>query len=246
MEPKILASGKFSPNDLLVTISESNRMIDPFVESKIEAVWGNMVKNAEENKLNLYNGISYRLNSFEECDGKLLIDLGTFEYKVRDGLLQIPEYFNLSEPYWRKGCFTQATIRTADRHYLIAELSGKSMNTNTTDLIGGVVEVPPEIEDGDGIFNSLHTELREESLIYLTDIAKCSLKAVFITNNHNVGFYFEVVLKISSEELSERYGCTDMDVDIKSIKSLSREGYLETLHTHRSPNKKLIAGLVSI
>ena len=37
--PKILIKGKFKPDDIIVSISESTRKIDPFVESKLDAIW---------------------------------------------------------------------------------------------------------------------------------------------------------------------------------------------------------------
>ncbi len=246
MEPKILAKGKFSPNDLSVSISPSSRKIDTFVESKIEEVWDKMVANEREKNQNLYNGISCRLNSLKQKEDKLLIDLGTFEYKIRDGLIAIPEYFNLPEEYWRKGCFTQATIKTSDDKYLMVELSGKSMNKNNIDFLGGVMEIPPEVKNGEDIFKSLYSELEEEGFITPIDITECFLKFIFITNTHNIGFYFEVGLNISSQKLTERYKNLNIEADIKSIKIFSRDEYLETLRTHKSPNKQFVANLVEI
>lgn len=89
MEPKILSSGEFSPDDLSISISPSNRMIDKKIEDEIEKVWKRMMMRAKEKGLNLYNGISYRLNSLEQKGKILKIDFSTFEYKVRDGLVAL-------------------------------------------------------------------------------------------------------------------------------------------------------------
>ncbi len=245
MEPKILSSGEFSPDDISISISPSNRIIDKKIEDEIEKVWTRMMMRAKEKGLNLYNGISYRLNSLEQKGNILKIDLSTFEYKIRDGLIAIPEYFNLPEEYWRKGCFTAATVKTSDWKYLMVELSGKSMNTNTIDLLGGVIEFPPEIKTGGDIFKSLYSELEEEAFVNRIDIEECFLKTIFLERRHNIGFYFEVILNISSKKLIERYTKSNMDVDIKSVKFFGRDEYLKTLCKH-NPNKQLIAKLVEI
>src|SRR5689334_21873928 len=101
--PKILIQGKFKPEDIIVSVSESTRKIDPAIEGQLEAIWNAKIKKAEENGQICYNGISYRLNSIKEDAGKILINFGTLEYKVRDGLIAIPEYSNLPEEYYRKG-----------------------------------------------------------------------------------------------------------------------------------------------
>lgn len=109
--PRILVTGKFNPEDLIVSVNPSNRHIDQSVEAQLEDIWKEKVRKAEEAGKVCYNGLSYRLNTIQEEDGKVFIDFGTFEYKVRDGLIAIPEYFNLSEEYYRKGCFTTASIK---------------------------------------------------------------------------------------------------------------------------------------
>src|SRR4051812_5413586 len=95
--PKILVQGKFKPEDLEVSVSESTRKIDPKVEAQLQGVWEAMQKRAEEKGKVCYNGLSYRLNTFEEKAGKIHLNFGIIEYKVRDGLIAIPEYFNLPE-----------------------------------------------------------------------------------------------------------------------------------------------------
>lgn len=90
--PRKLVSGKFAPEDLLVSVGESNRKIDPAIEGQLENLWQAKKKQADKDGKNCYNGVSYRLNALEERKGKVAVDFGTFEYKVRDGLIAIPEY----------------------------------------------------------------------------------------------------------------------------------------------------------
>lgn len=243
--PKILVSGDFCPDDIIVSLSPSNRKIDLATEAQLENIWNEKVKKSEEAGKTCYNGISYRLNSILENDGKVVVDFGTFEYKVRDGLIAIPEYFNLPEEYYRKGCFSTATIKTLDKLYLMVELTGKSMNENVIELVGGIMETDIEIIAGQDVFKSFYKELAEEVGVTETDIDTAHLNSIYLEHRTNVGFYFEVALKIPYEELLKRFS-DNKDIDIKSVRAFSRDEYINTLNTHRSPNKPFIAGLLTI
>ncbi len=238
--PRILVKGKFDPEDLLVSVSESNRKIAPAIEGQLDAFWEAKKKHADENGKVCYNGISYRLNAIEERDGKVVVDFGMFEYKVRDGLIAIPEYFELPEEYYRKGCFSTATVKTSDGYYLMAELSGKSMNENRTELIGGMMETNIAFQSGADIFKSFYDELEEEAGIKEKDIATCVLTAIFLEESTNVGFYFEVVTTISSNDLLERFQ-KNQDQDIRALQIHTRTEYKDMLNRHRDPSKKFIA-----
>lgn len=244
--PKILALGKYLSSDLLISVSESNRKIDPIIEGKLEAIWETKKKKADENGQICYNGLSYRLNSLKKLENKIALDFGIIEYKARTGLVVIPEYFELSEEFYQKGCYTGATVKTLDGRYLMVELSEKSMNLNGVDLLGGVMETIIEMQTGEDIFQSLYSELEEESCIQKNDIEKSYLRAIFLSFNTYVGFYFEISLNISLEKLLDRFKKNNKDIDIKSLKDFSLDEYEKILRNHKSKNKQFIAELLNI
>ncbi len=243
--PKILASGKFRPEDLAVSIHESNRKINPAFESQVDGIWKVKVQEAQERGVTCYNGITYRLNALTQKEGKLIIDLGTIEFKTRQCLPEIPGYFDLSEEYYRKGCHTLATVKTNDGKYLMVELSGKSMNKNGIDFLGGIMETDMPIRTGEDIFRSLYKELEEEGMIAREDVQEAFLMMVYLTANTNVGFYFKVSLKVSSGELLERFEKGAQDADIKSLKVFSRAEFFETLR-HHNTNKQFLSSIIEI
>lgn len=245
IEPNIMVMGQFQPKDLVVTISQSNRKVDPTIENQLESLWEAKVKLATEKGLNLYNGISYRLNSFKQDNNQLLLDLGKIEYKVRDGLVQIPEYFRLSSEYYRNGCYTGGTVKTSDNYYLMVELSGKSMNQNKTDLIGGILETPPDVTSGNDIFDSFFRELEEEAIIKKDEIINSYLRAIYLDHKTNIGFYFEVTIKPTAQEVVERFKKETQDADIKTVLAFTRDQYLQSLK-HHNPGKQLICKLLLI
>lgn len=243
--PKILVTGKFQPSDLEVSLSESTRKIDPNIEARLDEIWEIKKKKADEAQKLCYNGISYRLNSIQENNGNLVLDFGTIEYKVRDGLIEIPEYYNLPKEYYRQGCFTCASIKTSDGYYVMVELSGRSMNRNTIDLIGGIMETNIGMNRGEDIFESFYKELAEEADIMQEDIQDSYLHSIFLTYDTNIAFYFEVLLNVSSTDILERFE-KNKDADIKSLCVYTREEYLDVLDNHRSLNKKFTAKILQI
>lgn len=243
---RLLALGTFTPKDLQVSVSESTRKIDPEIEKQIDAIWEEKQAQAMREGRVCYNGISYRLNALEKEGEKLRIDFGLLEYRARQALSVLSANQNLPEKYRHYGCYTAATVRTADDTYLVVELSGRSMNMNKLDMPGGIMEKPQEIESGEDVFNALYTELREEARIQKGDIETLYLRAVFNTFNAHTCFYFEAKLNVSSEELLARFADEERDQDISSLKALSKEEYLTFLATQPSPSKQRIAEFVSI
>ena len=243
---KSLAVGKFTPEDLLVSVSDSTRKIDVTIEDQVDAIWEEKKKKAEQEGRVCFNGISYRLNSLKEKDQKIVVDFGLIEYKARHVLASISGYHELTEEYYHNGCYTGATIKTKDNKFLIVELSGKSMNTFVTDMVGGIMEKPTEIVTGEDVFSCIYEELKEETCIGKNDIKECYLRSIFLTPNTHVCFYFEIILHVSSEDLLDRFSKENKDQDIKSLKVLSREDYVSFLKSHSSPTKQYISEIINV
>ena len=241
----ILALGKFLPCDIVVTSSSSNRKIDPSIENQIDGIWER--KKAEADKLGqtCYNGISYRINSLKQNGDRLEIDFGTIEFKTRISLIEIPEYFSLGEKYDRMGCYAGATVKTADGKYVMVELSGKSLNSNKIEMLGGLIEKPLEINNSEDLFLSIYNELEEEACIEKEDIDKIYLRAVYIGAKTDVGFYFEATLKLSAKELAEKFVRENKDEDVSELRFYEREEY-RSLLKGKSENKKLVEKLLTL
>lgn len=240
IEEKILAIGAFGPENLHISLTESNRAIKQDIELQIDTLWEEIQRQALAEGRICYNGTSYRLNSLNEEGSELFIELGLLEFKARTTLPKIDGYFELPVMYYRKGCYCGATVRTSDNHYLVVETSGKSMNYNAFELLGGIIEKPQEMHTGTDIFESQFLELEEEACIQKHDIANCTLRAVYLDTTTNIGFYFEVELKISAKDILERFTLENQDQDIQALKALTLDEY-ETFLRNHSSSKRFIA-----
>ncbi len=243
--PQLLAQGKFRPEDLVVSVSPSNRKIDPHVEAQIETLWSIKLRDALAADKKIYNGLSYRLNSWALVDSKLHLDFGVFDFKTRECMIEADGYFGLSEEYFRKGCHTLSTIKTSDNQYLLVELSGKSMNYNAIDFIGGIMETNFAMKTSQDVFSSFYEELSEEACIQQTDIALCYLALIYLNANTNIGFYFEVVLNSTATTLLQRFKETGKDQDIRAVRTFSKNEYLAMLAS-LNVNKQFIAKHITI
>lgn len=245
IKPIILAKGHFKPKDLSIIISKSNRKIDPKIEDQLNDLWKDKERKAKEKGQFIYNGLSYRLNFLKSKERKLFIDLGVVDFKTRECLVEAKGYYELPEEYWRKGGHTLAIVKTFDNRYLMMELSGKSMNKNKTDFLGGIIETEPPIKSGNDLFESLYRELEEEVFIKKEDISNSILGMVYVTHSTDVGFYFEILLKITSDELEYRFNNETKEIDIKSLQVMSRTDFIKELENHNS-DKQFVATQIEI
>lgn len=244
--PKTLIIGEYFPDNLKVSLNDSTRVIDKEIEAKLESFWIEKKKRADENGQICYNGTSYRLNLIATEDNCINLNFGTLEYKVRSSFKDIINLSEIIEDLYPKGCYSGATVKTKDDNYLMVELSGKSMNPNKVDLLGGLMETNLKMENGEDIFNSLYMELEEEACLRKKDIKEKYLRSIYLDTYGNVGFYFEVSLDLSSEILLERFKSESKDVDIKNLKCLSKDEYIEVLKNHMSKDKNKILEFLSI
>jgi 8-oxo-dGTP pyrophosphatase MutT (NUDIX family) len=219
VKPKILVSGYFNPQDVVVSYSEiSNRKIVPNIENQIEEVWENMQKHAKEKGQNIWNGTSYRVNQVALTkDKKLTVEFAPIEFKVRDGLIEIPEYFSLPEECWRKGAFTGALVKTVDGFYMFVKLSGISNNPSSIDWPGGILGDEGPIKTGADLFADMLRELEEETTIPSASVESCVLRAVYISASTNVGFIFDITLFDTKDVVHERFKERNEDEDINDL-----------------------------
>ena len=84
----------------------------------------------------------------------------------------------------------------------------------------------------------------EDDLLCEMDISEIYLRAIYLSHSTDIHFYFEVLLNVSFEELSQRFKTENKDQDIKDIIDFSFEEYFIHLQNHASLNKRFVAGLL--
>lgn len=241
----MLVAGKLHPQDITLSVSASNLSLPPELEACISKVWDEKVAEATEEVKTIFNGTSYRLNEWSYKNETLHLDLAVFDFKHRSALIELIKRAEIDEDVFPQGgCFTGASVRTSDGKFVVVELSGKSMNTNTYELLGGMVETDVSMTiDGTFLFNTLYKELFEEADITTDEITDCYLRMFYRGVLAHTGFYFEVTTKLTEPELTER-SQTNSDTDIARLHFFTKEEYSAFLRSQR-PNKQLIATLIS-
>lgn len=246
IKPQILAQGTFAPETISVSTGQSTRKVHTAIEARVESLWQEKLTQAQANNQLCYNGGAFRLNSLTVQENALSLDFAEIDFKTFSCLESLPEYYELPAEYYCKNCHTSATVKTSDDRYLMIKLSGRSLNHNTIDLLGGVLESNCKLGSGSDLFASQYKEMREEGCVLESDIAQSHLRVVYLGQRTSVGFYFEVVLNKSSAEISRQFEREHLDPDVHTLLHVSRDEYLSHLKNHTSPNKRLLAGVCTL
>ncbi len=238
---KALYVGNLQPKDIKITVSDSNLILSPEIEQRIGEIWKEKLVESKNRGKEIFNGSSYRVNHWKLIENILSIQLASYDFKNRLGLSVMIRQAEISPAdYNHGGCFVGATVVTADNKYVMVELSGKSMNNNTFEILGGMAETDIEMtSDGLYLFDALHQELLEEAGIQKSEISQEYLQLFFRGPNADYGFHFHVETALTEKVMIERF-INNTDVDIAALCFFNKKEYLEKLRGG-SLNKILIA-----
>ena len=239
-EFRIILEGKFYEKDIEISRSPSNRKIDPIAESEIDSIWEETLKDAKINNKIAYNGTSYRLNDFKIEDNKLSLDFSVVSFKVRSGLRKTSTFPNLSEEYFHKACSAGSIVQTSDGKFVMIKLSGKSLSTLSTDVLGGMMEYPYPLKNGTDLFDQQYREMYEEGRIRKEDISDIYLRNLIQCPGGQVLLSFQVTLSVSSDEVRQRFDSEESDPDIAEILIFDRDDYIDMMQNHESVSKQLM------
>jgi 8-oxo-dGTP pyrophosphatase MutT (NUDIX family) len=252
-KPIILAQGDFTPEMIRVAIAKSNRAIDPKLESQIESLWTRIKRVAEVRGKTCYNGQVYRLNDLRtqlerererERESNLLeLEFAPIEFKVVSALSKLAQTFWTEVEYRHRACACGMVAETRDGKYVMVELSGKSMNPYKFDYVGGNIEFPHPLSSGEDLFEHLYRETKEEINLDPSDFEDLTLKAVIQSQRGFVSFHFHSKLKLSGDEVVERFKGVK-DPDIAGVRLFDRDEYLKFLERSGRWLDEVVRGLV--
>jgi ADP-ribose pyrophosphatase YjhB (NUDIX family) len=102
------------------------------------------------------------------------------------------------------------------------------MNPNKYEYIGGNIEFPHPLSNGEYLFAHLYRETKEEINLDPTDFDKLILKAVIQSQRGYVIFHFHAKINLTSDEILDRFKIVK-DPDIAGVKFFDRDEYLKFL-----------------
>ena len=243
--PQVLVTGSFGPEDIEITVSESTLVVSNETKQRIENIWNAKEQEAKEKDPNLYNGMSYRLNSWLQQDGRLELDFGLIDYKTRLGLVLLSGQQVFTEQEQHKGCFVGGSVQTSDGYYVMLKLTGKSMNLDTTEVIGGITEDNIPIDQGPYLYSVMYEELEEEAGITVGDVKNISIDMMYTDSHYHTGFYFTVDLSITRKELESRF-VDNNDVDVDSLLLYTKDEYVQVMQDHNTNKQLMIINLLNM
>ncbi|MEI7578666.1 MAG: hypothetical protein WCJ58_01345 [bacterium] len=207
IKPKILWKGVIEQEQLKVTIikpEQSNRVIDLDLEGKLTAKWQEKLEEAREKGAILYDGQSYRLESFTFQNGFAYLTVSPLKFSIRSTLKTMPQLENLGETYYSHGLSVGGFVITNDGYYVFARKSRKSASSLTKDIIGGVLE-KIEPETSVGIFNMNKIELQEEINVKPEMINMMKILGLVRSTSTDIVIVTSTLLNLSAAELKSLF-----------------------------------------
>ncbi len=206
MKPQIVSRFQGRLEDIIVQNAQTQTLVvSPETHVMLDRIWEELQKKAEEEGRNLWDGQSLRLDHFEEKDGKLYLDLSHIWFKDRYGLevaMRIDEC--PTPPERSQGIAVGAVVKTSDDWYVFGLQSQKTMSSSKHAFLGGLAE-DLELNSGQGLYQEMLREVREESGILEEDIESSSLMGILQNQVSGYIVPFEVTLKITREEVYQRF-----------------------------------------
>jgi hypothetical protein len=243
----LLISGYFNKEDIIVSRKRSDRETTPVLETKIKKTWKEIKKFAKESGKNCYDGTNYRLNNLTYTHGKLNLEVSTIKYRVTSSLQLLTQKMSKSLSVKKKHnvCSCGSAVRTKDGKYVVAELSGKSMNSNRLELLGGMVEKPLPLTNSKELFDHLYSELKEEAFINKKDVGSIILRAVMRSAGGTIVFHFDTKLNLTSKTIRERFiKNKNRDPDIADLLFLSKKDFVTYLKTSDRVIKNMLVDFI--
>jgi len=231
IKPEILWKGEIRESGITVNIipeAESNRRKDPELESEFcPKEWQSRLLEAQEKGQELYNGTSYRMESFDFEDGRLALTVSPIEFSKRWTLKRSPRLEQLGEEYYSHGLSTAGFVQTSDGKYIFTQKSGKSASVLKIDIIGGVLE-KIEPASGVGLFNNNRKELKEEINVDPTMIN--DMRVIGLVRSHTTDIVIVTFTKLNIT-LEQLHGVFDQREDfelegIEVVEADDLEGFL--------------------
>lgn len=206
IQPEVLVAGPFKEGDIDIKFTtESNLMSSPELEEKIAKLWEEKYTEAKQLGKHVYNGQSYRLDSFEN-NAKLKLTISLFSYSTRYPLTLLFKEgkVNLPASYYPNGLAIGGLVETADNKFVFGKRGGRSMTHTSIDFIGGIVE-DVELKGSRDLFVLNEAELLEEVGVSKGQIIDMVILGLVQSNTGNVIIISQTRLNISSVKLQEQF-----------------------------------------
>lgn len=231
IQPRILIKGDFTSKNIEITTNLiSNRAISDDVEKRIDTVWQETIENAKKNNQLIFDGESFRLDSYIVDAGILKLELSKFKYKVRSSLNKLKnELEKLGEEYYCNGLAIGGIIKTKDNKFVFGRRSGNTITNNSEDFIGGILE-PDVIKDAEDLFKYNKQEILEEIGLNENHIISQKLIALVLSPSTNIIMLTFTKLNIDSDEIKNIFEQSNDKFEMSELVFIEEDKLIEYLH----------------
>lgn len=220
---KILFSGKWDKDDILVGEMSSSRVVDDSLEDSAKDTWEEMLRTAASSNQQLWDSEVYRFKKSEIVNSKLTLQFSTIPFSIRLGMNKHTDMVkSLGVGCAPKALFTSVLVETADNKFVFVEKSNKYFTDKKYAWVGGVLsKSEKEILSGADLIESAYIEVIEELGVEKDYISDIHLSAGYLSENWNTCFLFSSKLSLSSEEVRQAFAKQN-DGEAKSLVFLDK------------------------
>jgi hypothetical protein len=197
----------------------------------IDLNWLEKQRVSEEKGLLLFNGQSFRLDSFSLENNNLVLSVSEMEYRIRGSIESMAdEVARYGDEYLGHGLAIGALLKTSDGYYVFGQRNGKTQSKQKVDIIGGIVDSDVEVSEN-GLWHMLTVEMEEEASINVHNIKSGDYLGIFFSEFGNCILVARVELNLSRAELTGQFKQNDnaeMD-DLIFVTESELFGYLTEL-----------------
>lgn len=212
---RLLMSGEFYPEDLVIELSSQPVKKNPVTKKAVEAAWQEAVKGSKSVGREVWDSVSYRLIDFSESGRRLKLRLGETTYKDLQGTNAANWILGdvYGKDYLANGLLVQALVLTREGKVVLGKrATGVKREFEPYAIFGGTADKEEgEIKSADDLFAKILLELNEEVGIDREDLAKIYLGYLIEDWKYYPVFIFCVFLKLSSDEVKKRFASAAHD-----------------------------------
>lgn len=161
----VLARGPYRPDQLLISYAPgARRTARPGDQADAGAAWQNALDQARQIGIPLYDGLLYRLMSFEQRPGQLGLQLGDTSYKEYVATRAPAFVRGRSEDELAQPLAVCVAVVTRDERILVERRQRSEVGTGRYHVIGGFFERDKDVgPEGPSPFLAMAREVREET-----------------------------------------------------------------------------------
>lgn len=242
---EIVVNKNYSFENIKIVVNNEWFSYEPEIQSQIDKLWEEKVKESEEKWSKLWDWNNYRLVDYKIDDWILLLEVWFVKYRnIWASSIIIDQINNLSKKNRWNGMFVAWLIKSKDNYYILGERSWRYLRKEWELEVLGWVLQPDDIIVNTvwDIYSCLLKELKEEG--WIDKIHIIDKKFLWIIRGTNLNFWliFFIELNLNKEQIIEKFNESN-DLEMKNLVFVNESEIEEFLNNESIKDWEIVNNL---